>query len=295
MAPPPPEVHLRVLTRDDAGWVVTIDKQTSGVRARAFDFNEVDLGEELDAGVWASDDQWGWAVMVDGSPGGFATVTGMSTGDGRMGIRLDPQTRGRGVGREVLRQLADHHFASQPALKRLVGRTHELNIPMQRAFNAAGFRMEARFRGVIEQPDGSTADEWGYALTRTDWTAGRHRLDEDGYDVHGLSFIVDEVLDGPRTGSAGLMFTFGQEERRVTARFHSHEVSDGELAGILIRDVIRYRYVQELHRKGEGHEVVTGQGRARIQRAADDRLQIINEWSDDEGRHGTTLLVERRT
>ncbi len=289
-----PEVHLRVAIPDDADWMAEVDSTTAGVRSPALGFSPETLREELEAGEWASDDQWAWAVEVDGEPAGFATVTGMGSGDGQMQIRLRTASRGQGVGREVLRQLADHHFAAHEHLQRLVGETHEHNIPMQRAFNAAGFRMEARYRSSMEGEDGSRAARWGYALTREDWEAGRHRLDDAGYDLHGLTFTVEEVLEGPTTGSGGLTFEFQQDGRRASATFWSHEVNDGELSGILIRDVVRYRYVQELHKQGEGHMVVTGRGRARLQRAQDGRLQVINEWSDDEGRHGTTLLLERR-
>lgn len=294
MPTPSPEVHLRVAVPDDAAWIAELDQASGGVRSPAMGFAPATLEDDLGAGAWADDDQWAWAVLVDGTPVGFALVTGMTSGDGQMQIRLRPDMRGRGVGREVLRQLAEHHFASHADLIRLVGETHEHNIPMQRAFNAAGFRMEARYRASMSSGDGSLASRWGYALTRQDWESGRHRLDDAGYDLHGLTFVVDEVLEGPRTGSAGLTFEFLQEGRRASAIFFSHEVSDGELGGILIRDVLRYRYVQELHRAGEGHQVVTGRGRARIQRAHDGRLQVINEWSDDQGRHGTTMLVERR-
>lgn len=289
-----PEVHLRVAIPEDAEWICEVDTSTAGVRSPALGFRPEVLSSQLEAGDWASEDKWAWAVLVDGKPAGFTLVTGMLSGDGQMQIRLRANERGRGVGREVLRQLAEHHFASHSHLQRLVGETHERNIPMQRAFNAAGFRMEARYRDSMAEADGSYAARWGYALTRQEWVTGRHRIDDEGYDLHGLTFTVDEVLDGPKTGSSGLTFEFLQEGRRASATFWSHEVNDGELGGILIRDVLRYRYVQELHRQGEGHMVVTGRGRARIQRAHDGRLQVINEWADDEGRHGTTLLVERR-
>jgi len=289
-----PEVHLRVVTPDDSAWLAELDHATAGPRSPSLGLERDTLGDDVGAGAWASDDQWAWAVIVDGQPAGFTLVTGMQSGDGQMQIRLSPDQRGRGVGREVLRQLADHHFAAHPHLQRLVGETHEHNIPMQRAFNAAGFRMEARYREAMPEEDGTLSARWGYALTRQDWSAGRHRIDDQGYDLHGLSFTVDEVIDGPKTGSSGLAFAFFQEGRRVSATFWSHEVSDGELGGILIRDVLHYRYVQELHRMHTGHEIITGRGRARIQRVKDGRLQVINEWHDDEGRHGTTLLVERR-
>lgn len=289
-----PEVHLRMLTADDAGWLSHLDRTSAGKLAERIGLDEPTLTTDLFAGAWASDDRWGWAIMVDGEPAGFALVTDMAGGDGRMHIRVAPTHRGRGVGREVLRQLADHHFKAHPSLQRLVGQAHEGNIPMQRAFNAAGFRMEARYRSAFEEPDGALADVWGYALTRAEWEAGRHQFDLEGYDLHGLRFVVEEVLEGSDTGSRGLTFTFWQEGRRVTATFWSRILSDGELAGVMTRDVVNYRYVQGWDRPDEGHEVIEGRGRARVQRAADGRLQIINEWADDEGRHGTTLLVEYR-
>jgi RimJ/RimL family protein N-acetyltransferase len=113
-----------------------------------------------------------------------------------MTIRIAAHLRGRGVGREVLRQLADHHFAASPHLNRLAGRAHERNVPMQRAFNAAGFRMEARYRESYRGGDGPPASEWGYALTRSDWDAGRHRADAHGYDLHGITLEIEESIQG---------------------------------------------------------------------------------------------------
>jgi RimJ/RimL family protein N-acetyltransferase len=288
-----PEVHLRVLVPDDAAWLVDLDQSASGRLAPAIGFVKERLTEDLEHGAWTSDDRWGWAIVVDGAPAGFALVTGMHDGDGTVQLRIGPQYRGRGVGREVLRQLADHHFAANDRLQRLVGMTHERNIPMQRAFTAAGLGMEARYRDAIQQADGSLAALWGYALTRNDWVAGRHRRRGEGYNVHGLTFAVEEVLDGPETGSNGLTFVYDQDGRRASATFTSKVIAEGELAGILDRDVLRYRYVQVVQRRGADPLEVFGRGRARVQRSADGRLQIINEWSDEDGRHGTTLLVQR--
>jgi putative heme transporter len=133
------------------------------------------LADELAAGSWASSDRFAWAVLVDGEPAGFALVVRQGPDDARVVLRIMPAQRGRGAGREVLRQLADHHFADDPQLLRLTGRAHERNVPMQRVFHAAGFRMEARYRDTFEQAAGGRASEWGYALTRTDWEEERHR------------------------------------------------------------------------------------------------------------------------
>ena len=288
-----PEVHLRMLTADDAPWVVTVDQRSRSSLVRSYDWNVEKLAAELDEGIWASDDRFGWAVIVDGEPAGFCLVTDLSGDDAQIEIRLAPSQRGRGVGREVLRQLADHHFAADPGLHRLTGRAHEHNVPMQRAFNAAGFRMEARYRDSMLQPDGRYASEWGYALTRSDWKAGMHRADDQGYDLHGLTFTVEEVLEGPAEVTEKQLFKFLQEGRRAIARYAGGEISEGELAGILVGDVLVYRFVQDVDGEG-GHRVITGGGRARIQRRQDGRLEVVNDWSDDRGRHGKTFLVERR-
>lgn len=285
------EVRLRVLTIDDAAWIVRTDTETSTAWAGPVGFELPATAEELAAGEWASDDRWGWAVMVNGSPVGFVIVTGIASGDGRIQIRLRSSQRGQGIGREVLRKLADHHFADNGSLQRLVGLTHERNLPMQRAFNAAGFRMEARYRDAARDALGGPASTWGYALTRRDWSQQRHRMDDQGYDLHGLNFTVDEVLDGPTVGSPGLEFTFWQHGSRVTATFRSRLLSEGQLAGIMVDNVVRYQYVQTFDPAMDG-QPITGEGRLRVQRMADNRLQLINEWVDGEGRSGRTVLVQ---
>ena len=281
-----------MLVSDDADWVVEVDRATASALARGYNWDVGKLAAELDEGVWASDERWGWAIVVDGTPVGFTLVTGLDGEDARMSLRIAPQLRGKGVGREVLRQLADHHFQANPGLLRLTGRAHEHNVPMQRAFNAAGFRMEARYRESYRAtPDGPAANEWGYALTRGDWDAGRHHIAGSGYDLHGLWFGVDQPIEGPR--AHGLQLKFLQEGRRVLARYDAHRLSEGELAGILVNDVVRYRFVHVEERHSGAVEVVGG-GRSRLQRRGDGRLEIIDEWSDDTGAHGRRVLVERR-
>ena len=287
-----PEVHLRVVTSEDAGWMIEVDRQR-GPLAHPQGWEHDGLTSELAEGRWATDQQWGWAIMVDGRPAGWALVRDLDTSDASVEVRIDASLRGRGIGREVLSQLADHHFSDHPSVHRLVGRTHDQNVPMQRAFNAAGFRMEARYRDSYLQPDGRYASEWGYALTRADWEAGRHRADATGYDLHGLVFTVEEVMEGDGYSARNLVFKFLQDGRRAIARYSGGNITEGELAGIIQHDVLVYRYIHD-HDGSAGHSVITGSGRARVQRRQDNLLEVVNEWNDDSGRHGKTFLVERR-
>jgi RimJ/RimL family protein N-acetyltransferase len=290
-SPDRPRVHLRVLVPNDAPWVVTTDRVAATALARAQDWGPDELAAELEEGHWAGDARWGWAVVVDGEPSGFALVTDLDRPAADVQLRILPAVRGRGVGREVLRQLADHHFAAAPTLHRLTGRTHEHNVPMQRVFNAAGFRMEARYRESFQQPDGRYASEWGYALTRADWEHGRHRADAHGYGLHGLSFELEETVEG--VGAPGLLLKLIQEGRRVIGRYDADDLGDGELAGILAGDLLRYRWIH-LDERGDDPREMTGRGRARIQRREDSRLEIVDQWSDDDGGHGRRVLIERQ-
>jgi RimJ/RimL family protein N-acetyltransferase len=287
---PGAEVHLRMPVADDAAWIVATDRGAATAFAPALGFDEATLPQLLADGDWAQDARFGWAVLIDGEPAGFALVTSEGAGDAQVVLRIAPSQRGRGGGREVLRQLADHHFAADPTLERLTGRAHERNVPMQRVFHAAGFRMEARYRDSFEQPGGTRASEWGYALTRADWSKQRHRSSAETLDLHGLTFTLEETVDGP--DAPGLVVRFLQEGRRVIARYDADELNEGELAGLLNGGVLTYRF---LHHVEDGAQVrlAEGNGIMRLQRRDDSSLELVDRWSDEEGRHGRRVLIER--
>ena len=282
----PADLHLRVLTSEDARWVVEAARQGGDLAVRLPWESDEKLAAELDEGIWASDARWAWAVVRDGEPIGFALVTGLDGPDADVQIRIIADARGRGAGREVLRALADHHFVADPQVRRIGGRTHERNVPMQRAFNAAGFRMEARYRDTLTEADGTTASEWGYALTRQDWEAGLHRDDDHGYDLHGRTFVVEDD-EGHTPGWAGTRLRVLQEGTRVLARYDGEVAADGELAGILYRDVVAYHYAHD--RDGS---LRAGHGRLRVQRRHDGRLELLDEWEPDHGPAGSRRYVE---
>ena len=277
---------------EDAEWMAAADRSASTAFAPPLGFDAATLAEELASGSWADEDRFAWAVLVDGQPAGFALVERDGPEDARVQLRISPAQRGRGAGREVLRQLADHHFADHAGLLRLTGRAHERNVPMQRVFHAAGFRMEARYRDSFEQATGGRASEWGYALTRGDWEQERHRSAADLLDLHGLTFLLEETVEGPDL--PGLVVRFLQEGRRAIARYDADEVTEGELAGIMNGGIVNYRF---LHAAEHGTELrpVEGGGIMRAQRRDDGRLELVDRWTDADGQHGRRVLIERRT
>ena len=286
------EVHLRMPVAEDASWLCAADRSASTAFAPPIGLAEATLAEQLSSGEWAADGRFAWAVLLDGAPAGFALVVRDGPDDASVQLRITPAQRGRGAGREVLRQLADHHFADDDSLLRLTGRAHERNVPMQRVFHAAGFRMEARYRDTVLQASGGRASEWGYALTRTDWEQERHRSTAESLDLHGLTFLLEESVDGPDL--PGLVIRFLQEGRRAIARYDADEVAEGELAGILDGGLLSYHF---LHGVESGTELVasTGGGIMRVQRRDDGRLELVDRWTDADGQHGRRVLAERRT
>jgi RimJ/RimL family protein N-acetyltransferase len=286
------EVHLRMPVEDDAAWLVAADRSASTAFAPMLGLEERSLAEDLANGSWATHERFAWAVLVDGQPSGFALVVRDGPDDARVQLRINPAQRGRGAGREVLRQLADHHFADDAGLLRLTGRAHERNVPMQRVFHAAGFRMEARYRDSFEQAAGGRASEWGYALTRGDWEQQRHRSTADLLDLHGLTFLLEETVEGPDL--PGLAVRFLQEGRRAIARYDADELPEGELAGIMDGGILNYRFLHTTETDTE-LRTVEGGGIMRAQRRDDGRLELVDRWTDADGQHGRRVLIERRT
>ncbi|MFF3002984.1 GNAT family N-acetyltransferase [Kitasatospora sp. NPDC057940] len=89
-----------------------------------------------------------------------------------LGILLRPEWRGRGIGTEAQRLLADYLFAHSPVM-RLEADTETTNYAEQRALEKCGFVREGVRRSATFR-DGEWRDGVRYSLLRTDprpWTA----------------------------------------------------------------------------------------------------------------------------
>jgi RimJ/RimL family protein N-acetyltransferase len=285
-------VRLRMLTGEDAAWVIDVDAASAGPTANAYDWNLEKLVASLDEGYWATESRVAWAITNGSTPIGFALVTNLDTGAGTIAMRILPAQRGQGVGRTVLHLLADHHFTEDTALLRLAGQTHEANVPMQRAFVASGFRMEARYRDAFMQADGNRASEWGYALTRSDWTEGRLSPSSD-FNLHGRQFVIDsKAQDASSADIQHVVLKVLQEGRRVLVRYEGGAVHDGEAAGLLLDDALTLCIVHEVEVRGSSSTVVTGQLQGRLQRLGDGRFEMLASVRSDDGRTFDLHLVE---
>ncbi|MFF2045352.1 GNAT family N-acetyltransferase [Kitasatospora sp. NPDC058170] len=83
-----------------------------------------------------------------------------------IGIQLFPQARGRGIGTEAQRLLADYLFAHSPVV-RLEADTESANLAEQRALEKCGFTREGVQRSLVFR-DGQWRDVVRYSLLRGD-------------------------------------------------------------------------------------------------------------------------------
>jgi len=87
-------------------------------------------------------------------------------------VRLDEAFRGRGLGVEVLRALAEHVFTTMPAVHRLEGQTREDNTAMRRSFVRCGWVKEAHYRDGWPVEGAEPVASVAYAILRRDWASG---------------------------------------------------------------------------------------------------------------------------
>ncbi|MEV7780638.1 GNAT family protein [Kitasatospora sp. NPDC088351] len=83
-----------------------------------------------------------------------------------IGIQLLPRARGRGIGTEAQRLLADYLFAHSPVV-RLEADTEVVNLAERRALEKCGFTEEGVLRSLVFR-DGQWRDIVRYSLLRSD-------------------------------------------------------------------------------------------------------------------------------
>jgi hypothetical protein len=89
-------------------------------------------------------------------------------------LRLRSAYRGRGIGTAAVRWLTGHLFTELPEVRRIEATTRSDNMAMRRVLGKCGYALEARYRQAWPVPGGGPPrDAVGYAILRSDWTAGR--------------------------------------------------------------------------------------------------------------------------
>jgi RimJ/RimL family protein N-acetyltransferase len=87
-------------------------------------------------------------------------------------VCIDKESRGKGIGAELLRQGTAHIFNKFDKIRRIYATTRADNMPMQKLFEATGFRQEARHKKEWKNREtGEFIDALGYAILREEFQA----------------------------------------------------------------------------------------------------------------------------
>jgi len=106
----------------------------------------------------------------------------LDTGSPLFDLRISPEHRGHGVGRQAVRWLTTHFFTVYPALHRIEATTRHDNLAMQTVLDQCGFRLEGRLLEAWTNTDGTRYDTLIYAILRREWTAQPCGVGSDGPD-----------------------------------------------------------------------------------------------------------------
>lgn len=113
-----------------------------------------------------------WAVLDEAVRVGRVVIEDLGDLTAVVSFRIRTAYRGRGIGLQMVRWVADHVFGEFVDVKRLEGQTRVDNVAMCSVFRRAGWVAEAYYRRAWPDEDGAVHDGVGYAILRDDWANG---------------------------------------------------------------------------------------------------------------------------
>ena len=92
----------------------------------------------------------------------------LDTGSPLFDLRIVPEHRGHGVGRQAVHWVTTHLFTVYPELHRIEATTRHDNTAMQTVLDRCGYRLEGRMVEAWTNTDGTRYDTLVYAILRRD-------------------------------------------------------------------------------------------------------------------------------
>ncbi len=84
-------------------------------------------------------------------------------------LRVDPNFRGKGIGKQAVTWLTQYLFETYPILERIEGTTRADNIAMRKVFLSCGYIKEGHSRKSWDAENGTKLDTVHYGILREDW------------------------------------------------------------------------------------------------------------------------------
>lgn len=125
-------------------------------------------------GGWASDQEWGFAVEVDGGFGGTVSLRNLADRRAEIAYAAHPRVRGSGAMERALRLLLDWGFSAEGRdLRTVVWYAYPGNWASRRLAWKVGFEVEGTLRGWTDHR-GEVRDAWAGTLLADDSREPRH-------------------------------------------------------------------------------------------------------------------------
>jgi RimJ/RimL family protein N-acetyltransferase len=129
--------------------------------------------QKIDEGVYSSPDtQTFWIIAEPEQHIGLIKLFDLDDiedGSPLFDLRIIPEFRGKGAGKQAVTWLTNYLFESYPVLGRIEGTTRVDNLAMRKVFLSCGYAKEGHIRKSWETVGGTKLDTVIYGILREDW------------------------------------------------------------------------------------------------------------------------------
>jgi RimJ/RimL family protein N-acetyltransferase len=134
--------------------------------------NREEIVQKIDEGAFSSTDtQTFWIINSDNHVGliELFDLDDVEDGSPLFDLRIHPEFRGQGVGKQAVTWLTQYLFETYPVLGRIEGTTRADNVAMRKVFLGCSYVKEGHIRKSWAAEDGKKLDTVIYGILREDW------------------------------------------------------------------------------------------------------------------------------
>jgi RimJ/RimL family protein N-acetyltransferase len=137
------------------------------------EITRAEMLQKIDEGVFSSSDtQTFWIITEPNQHIGLIKLFDLDDiedGSPLFDLRIAPEHRGKGVGKQAVTWLTNYLFETYPVLGRIEGTTRVDNLAMRKVFLSCGYAKEGHIRKSWSAEDGTKLDTVMYGILREDW------------------------------------------------------------------------------------------------------------------------------
>jgi RimJ/RimL family protein N-acetyltransferase len=131
-----------------------------------------ELLEKIDASAfWGPDTQLFWIINANRHIGliKLFDLDDVEDGNPLFDLRIHPEFRGQGIGKQAVTWLTRYLFETYPMLRHIEGTTRVDNLAMRKVFVSCSYVKEGHIRKSWPTENGEKLDTVIYGILREDW------------------------------------------------------------------------------------------------------------------------------